>query len=95
MYFATYTFTGDPSTLLAGYRKMLTSFPDEELILHVCVETATGLTIYDACPDRQAFDAFRTSTEFTAALADADLPSPVITGLGEVQNVVVRPAVNV
>jgi hypothetical protein len=90
MYLSSYHFTGDPADLTARFHTMLQSFPEDELLLNVCVVNDTGLTVYDACPDLQTANEFQASAEFTDALKAAGLPTPVITKLGEVHSAFVK-----
>jgi len=73
-----YRFAGDPAELLPAYDRMLAGMPPELIIFHACAAEPDGITIYDACPTREAFERFSTSSEFRAALAAAGLPEPAI-----------------
>jgi hypothetical protein len=89
MFLGAYHFDGDPQALAAGYRSLLAGFPPGALALHVCVATADGLTVYDACPTREVFEQFSRGDELAAAIAAAGLPAPRVQPLGEVRHVVV------
>jgi hypothetical protein len=84
MFLGSFRLDGDPQALLSGYERLMETYPPDSLDLHVCVQRADGITIYDACPTRADFDAFTTSSEFRTALAAAGLPEPRIDALGEV-----------
>jgi hypothetical protein len=84
MYLSSYEFTGDSDELLAGYDKLMASFPVDVIIFHACVRTDDGMQIIDGCPTRADFVAFSTSPTFTAALDAAGLPRPTIVELGPV-----------
>ena len=84
MYMGSYRFDGDPDQLLAGYDRMMDSFPPEMLLVHVCVGRADGITIFDSCPSEAEFRRFSTSPEFRGALAAAGLPDPVVDPIGVV-----------
>ena len=75
-FLSAYDFDGDPDELLAGYDRLVGALPPDTLILNVCIRRDGGITVFDACPDRQTFDAFSSSDDFASALADAGLPSP-------------------
>jgi hypothetical protein len=68
MYLGTYTFDGDPDELLARYDRMMAGFPEESLLVQVCVRGTNGITVIDTCPSEAEFRAFSTSPEFHAAL---------------------------
>jgi hypothetical protein len=85
MFLSSYEFTGDPDELLAGYSKLMASFPLEAIIFHVCVRADDGIRIIDGCPTRADFVAFSTSPTFVTALDAAGLPRPTIVELGTVQ----------
>ena len=93
MFLSSYTFEGDPTALVAGYERMRAAFPADALELQVCVSTDSGLVVYDACPDREAFEAFSTSEDLAAALSAAGLPSPRIEPLGDVHAAILRETV--
>ena len=84
MYLGTYTFNGDPDELLARYDRMMAGFPQESLLVHLCVRGADGITVIDTCPSEPEFRAFSTSPEFHAALGAVGLPEPAINRIGEV-----------
>ena len=94
MFLTAYHFDGDPDALVAGHQRMTASFPPEVLDLHLCVTTATGITVYDACPSREIAAAFGRSPEFTGAVAAAGLPAPHIEPIGDLQFVAVRDTVS-
>ena len=84
MYLGTYTFNGDPDELLARYDRMMASFPDEALLVHLCVRSENGITIIDTCPNEADFRAFSTGHEFHAALGAVGLPEPAVDRVGDV-----------
>ncbi len=90
MFLSAYHFAGDPAELVAAHDRLYQQFPPESLDLHVCVRTADGISVFDACPSRAVFDEFSQSAEFRAALADAGLPQPRLAPIGEVDSVRMR-----
>lgn len=90
MYLGHYAFDGDPTLLEAAYRRLMAVIPSENLELHVVVVRDDGLDIFDSCPDEATFTAFHSSREFGDALAASGLPSPRITGLGQVVSAAVK-----
>jgi hypothetical protein len=90
MFLSAYHFDGDPATLVPAHDAFASTFPPEAFTLHICVATATGITVYDACPTRDAFESFRRSAAFRSAVAAAQLPPPRIEPLGEVHQAVAR-----
>ena len=90
MYLGHYAFDGDPTLIEAAYRRLAATIPPENLELHVVVARPDGLDIFDACPDEAAFSAFHTSEEFAGALAASGLPTPRITGLGDVVSAAIK-----
>jgi hypothetical protein len=55
-----YRVTGDPTEMTAAYDRLMSTFPDDQLLVHSCVETDKGLVIYDTCPSQADFRAFST-----------------------------------
>ncbi len=90
MYLGHYAFDGDPTLLEAAYRRLMAVIPSENLELHVVVVRDDGLDIFDSCPDEATFAAFHSSREFGDALAASGLPTPRITGLGQVVSAAVK-----
>ena len=90
MFLSAYHFAGDPAELAAAHDRLYQQFPPESLDLHVCVRTAEGIAVFDACPSRAVFDEFSQSAEFRAALADAGLPQPRLEPIGEVHSARMR-----
>jgi hypothetical protein len=84
MFMASYELTGDPDALLAAHEWMISGFPTDSFLLHLSVRTEQGVTIYDCCPSRDQFEAFSSSPEFAAALAEAGLPTPKVTPIGDI-----------
>jgi len=84
MYLGTYTFAGDPDELLARYDRMMAGFPQESLLVHLCVRGAKGITVIDTCPSEAEFRSFSTSPEFGAALGAVGLPEPTVDRIGDV-----------
>jgi hypothetical protein len=84
MILSTYTFSGDPETLLERHREMMSLFPPGALALHLAVTTEAGLVVFDSCPDLATHDAFVTSPEFLGTLDRVGLPSPRVDVVGEV-----------
>ena len=90
MFLSTYTFDGDPAELAAAHDRMRSEFPPDAFALHIAVVTATGIVVFDACPDRATFEAFHVSPGFQDAIAAAGLPRPRVEPLGEVHSLAVR-----
>jgi hypothetical protein len=84
MYLGAYHLDGDPAVLRPAYDALMAGFPADTLDLHVCVVREGGLTIFDACPSREEFEAFSGGADFAAALAAVGLPTPRVEPLGEV-----------
>ena len=89
-HFAAYHFDGDRDELLAGYDRLLATYPPEILDLNVCVVREGGISVYDSCPSREVFEEFSQSPEFAQALAAAGLPEVRIEALGEIHATHVR-----
>jgi hypothetical protein len=70
------TITGDPAGLLARYDAMLADESLDDIRLHLCLRTDDGIVVVDACPTREAHDAFYGGGEFNAMLARHGLPEP-------------------
>ena len=87
MFLASYRFAGDPAGLTAAYDRLAAMFADVEFALHVAVVDACGITVLDACPSEEAFQAFSTSPEWRAAYAAAGLPDPTIHEQGPFRRV--------
>ena len=85
MFLGAYHFVGDEAELLEGYRRLLGGYPPGSLDLQVCIRTADGLTVFDACPSEEVFRSFSASAELAAAIVAAGLPSPTAEPLGDVQ----------
>ena len=49
-----------------------------------------GLTVFDACPTKAIYEEFTKSETFLGAIAEAGLPAPRVSGLGDVQVAHVR-----
>ena len=82
MYLAIYDIDGDPAELLAAYDRLMTGMTESQIHFHACAVRENGLTIYDACPTKEAFERFSTSVEFRSAAEAAGLPWPIkIEGL--------------
>ena len=88
MFLGSYEFAGDADELLAGYDRLVASFPPGVIQLNVCIAADHGITVFDACPSRADFDGFSTSAEFRDALTQAGLPEPTVRPLGAVHHVV-------
>ncbi|MDX5151161.1 MAG: hypothetical protein R3188_01675 [Acidiferrobacterales bacterium] len=84
MFLGIYRFKGDAGELLSAYEKLLQMMPPENMHLQVCVSDGTGISIYDACPTREIFEAFSSSPDMQAALQGAGLPKPEVSQLGDV-----------
>lgn len=93
MFLGAYHFDGDPGVLMAAYGRLMRGFRPESADLHVCVERADGITVYDACPSREVFAGFSTGPEFRAAIEAAGLPAPRVEPLGEVRTARLRAGV--
>lgn len=82
MYLGVYEIDGDPNELLAAYDRVMAGMPEEQVEFHACAVREDGITIYDACPTKEAFEQFSSGDEFRAAAEAAGLPWPSrITGL--------------
>jgi len=84
MYLGLYRFNGNRDEFLLAYEKLLQMMPPENLHLHVCVSDENGISIYDACPTREIFEAFSNSPDMQTAIKSAGLPQPEINQIGEV-----------
>ena len=85
MYLGAVHFDGDPGELLPAYQRMLERFGLDALDVHLSITTDAGLTVFDACPTRETYEEFTRSETFLGAIAQAGLPAPRISGLGEVR----------
>lgn len=94
MFLSAYHYDGAAAPLLAAYDRLRAGFPSDAFLLHVCVVTATGITVFDACPSREVFQEFSQNADFRRRTADAGLPQPRIEPLGEVHDAVTRPSVS-
>ena len=92
MFLGVYRFAGDPDELVPAYDRLLASIPAGMVELQLCVVTADGISVFDACPSREVFDEFSTSDGFAAAVEAAGLPGPTVEPLGEVHHTVLPPA---
>lgn len=90
MFLASYAFAGPPHELVERFHRVMEGFPTDDLLLNVIVTTDSGITVYDACPDRATFERFSSGEELAQALRDAGLPMPKVTPLGDVHGAVVR-----
>ena len=93
MFLSAYHYDGDTAPLLAAYDRLRAEFPSDAFLLHVCVVTTTGLTVFNACPSREVFHEFSQDADFRRRTAAAGLPQPRIEPLGEVHDTVARPSV--
>ena len=84
MFLGTYRVTGDPTELAAAYDRLMTKFPEDQLLVHICVRTDEGIVIYDTCPSQADFRAFSTDPLILAAMQEAGLPAPQVEEVGEV-----------
>lgn len=87
MFIGTYRFTGDATELAAAYDRFMSEFPEDQLLVHICVKTNEGLVIYDACPSHADFHAFSTDPSVLAAMREAAMPTPQVEEVGEVHAV--------
>jgi len=94
MFLAAYYFDGDPAELLPGYRRLLDGFPPGAVILQLCTVTERGLTVFDTCPSREAFEEFIGGAVFSESVAAAGLPRPRIEPVGELHHTVLGKAVS-
>ena len=84
MFIGTYRFTGEPTELAAAYDRLMAKFPDDQLLVHICVRTDEGPVVYDTCPSQAEFQAFSTDPMVLAEMREAGLPSPQVEQVGEV-----------
>ena len=76
MYLGIYDIDGDPRELLVAYDRLIAGMPEGQLFFHACAVRENGITIFDACPTKEAFEKFSTSAEFRNAAEAAGLPWP-------------------
>jgi len=86
MFLGIYRFEGNADKLLPAYDKLVKMIPPGNLHLQVCISDEKGISIYDACPSREIFEAFSSSQELQTALQGAGLPQPEVSQLGEVHS---------
>ena len=70
-------FAGDPDDLLARYDAMMGEIGAGNLRLHICLRADDGIVMLDACPSKEAFEAFATSDAFRELRERHGLPEPV------------------
>ena len=90
MFLGAYHFEGTTPELLAGYDRLVAQFPPGVIDLNVCVARDDGMTVFDACPSRDAFTGFSQSPDFLAALTAAGLPAPRVELLGDLHAATLR-----
>jgi hypothetical protein len=86
MFLGIYRFSGDPTELAAAYDRLMDQFPDDMLLLHICVTTDGGLLIVDTCPSQIDFEAFSANPDVLAAMQAAGLPAPQVEKVGEIHS---------
>ncbi len=84
MFLGSYTFDGDPNTLVAGYERLNTTFPTGQHDVRICVIRDGGITVYDTCPSRQVFADFSTGADFSTVLESVGLPQPRVEPIGDI-----------
>ena len=89
-FLGSYEFDGDADELLAGYDRLGTQFPEGMILLQTCIRRDGGITVFDACPDQATFAEFSTSEGFAKAVAEAGLPEPRVTQLGQVHKAILQ-----
>jgi hypothetical protein len=94
MYLSAYHFDGTAAELLPAYHRLLASFPPGAVTLQLCTVTERGITVFDTCPSREAFQEFSTGETFRVAVAMAGLPSARIEPVGELHHTVVGEVVS-
>jgi hypothetical protein len=87
MFLGVYRFDGQADALLAAYDRLMASMPSDNLELHVCTQTAESIAVFDACPTKEAFEAFAGSDTLRDGFAAAGLPKPEVEHIGEVHSV--------
>ena len=76
MHLGIYEIDGDLRELLVAYDRLMAGMPEGQVFFHACAVRENGITIFDACPSKEAFEKFSTSAEFRSAAEAAGLPSP-------------------
>jgi len=76
MYLGIYDIDRDSRELLVAYDRLIAGMPEGQLFFHACAVRENGITIFDACPTKEAFEKFSTSAEFRNAAEAAGLPWP-------------------
>ena len=76
MYLGIYDIDGDSRELLVAYDRLIAGMPEGQLFFHACAVRENGITIFDVCPTKEAFEKFSTSAEFRNAAEAAGLPWP-------------------
>ena len=76
MYLGIYDIDVDSRELLVAYDRLIAGMPEGQLFFHACAVRENGITIFDACPTKEAFEKFSTSAEFRNAAEAAGLPWP-------------------
>jgi hypothetical protein len=86
MFLSAYHFDGDVDDLLSRYDAMREMIPLSTVELHACVVRDDGITVFDACPDRETAEMFQSNGQFKGTLEAVGLPMPRIEQLGDVHN---------
>jgi hypothetical protein len=94
MYLGAYHFDGAAAELLPAYHRLLAGFPPGAITLQLCTVTDRGITVFDTCPSREAFQEFSAGETFRVAVAMAGLPAARIEPVGELHHTVVGEAVS-
>ena len=89
MFLSVYHFDGEQDDLLAGYERMNEMLPPTSFDLHACVVRDGGISVYDACPDRDTATWFQASEQLRGTVDAAGLPQPRIEQLGDVHRALV------
>ena len=77
MHASIWKFSGDPDDLLTRYDAMMGEIGAGNLRLHICLRAEDGFVMLDACPSKQAFEAFATGDAFRGLRERHGLPEPV------------------
>ena len=76
MHLGIYEIDGNPRELLVAYDRLMAGMPEGQIYFHACAVRENGITIFDVCPSKEAFEKFSTSADFRSAAEAAGLPSP-------------------